>query len=215
MKKWVGVAVLCLAAAILIAALSPRTEMHWDSTPDQEKRIADHMGALLQDSENIVLGNPNGDVTVVEFFDYRCPSCIIASTSLFQLLERDPNVRVIMKEYPVFGHDSANAAMIATGAAQLGRYADAHRILMATHGPITQATVAAVAQRLGVDATALEQASLSRRSKDYILRNLDLGPAVGIKGTPSFIIGPHLLLGAASLDRLLAAVAAARAEQRH
>lgn len=149
-------------------------------------------------------GNPKGDVTIVEFYDYNCGYCRAILPTLAQLLRDDPNVRIVYREYPVLAESSAAAARASLRAAEQGKFARFHQALYDA-GPVTDASIAAAAKSAGVDLAKPLAAT------DEINRNLAVGSQLQIAGTPGWVIGDRVLTGALPLDRLKDAVAAARA----
>lgn len=150
-------------------------------------------------------GNPQGDVTVVEYFDYNCGYCRAILPVIDQLIRADPKVRVVYRELPVLAESSRDAARASIAAAQQGKFAAFHKALYAA-GPVSDATIAATAKATGVD--------LARRAGDAekeIAANLAAASRLGMTGTPSWVIGDRVVSGALPLDQLQEAIAAARA----
>jgi protein-disulfide isomerase len=167
---------------------------------------------LLGDAGSPVGGNPQGDVTVVEFFDYRCGYCKRVAAAVKKLLEDDPNVRLVYKELPILGPDSALAARAALAAKGQGKYLALHEALMAADGPFTLPVILQLAQQSGLDTTQL-QADMERPEIQANLeRNHTLAQGLGIQGTPAFVIGSELVPGAVDLSTLKALVSQARAK---
>ena len=150
-------------------------------------------------------GNPKGDVTVVEYFDYNCGYCRAVLPTLDRLIADDPNVRVVYRELPVLAESSRTAARASLQAAVQGKFAAFHRALYAA-GPVSAATIAAAARTAAVN--------LSPTAPDAdteLSRNLAVASRLGMTGTPSWVVGDRVLSGALPLDQLKEAVAAARA----
>jgi len=169
-------------------------------------------GELLRDPNSFVGGNPQGDVTVVEFFDYRCGYCKQAKPQLDAALRQDGNVRVIYKEFPILGPDSvaASRVAIATLLTQPAKYRPLHEALMASKGALPEATALQIAAETGVDVARVRATLKDPRIDAIIAANRDLAEKLDIQGTPAFIIGDDLLAGAAPTERFLAAFASAR-----
>lgn len=162
----------------------------------------------------VVLGNPAGDVTIIEFFDYRCPYCRRMHPMLNRLLAEDHGIRFVAKEWPVFGGPSVTAARIALAADWQGKYAEVHQALMEYEGTLDEAKVRALAEKAGLDMTRLD-ADLSGRGGelDGSLGQVTVqARTLGLQGTPAFLIGRYLVPGALSYDNLVDIVAKARAE---
>ena len=180
--------------------------------------IPNHELDLLHDPLSPVAGNPAGDVTIVEFFDYRCPFCKKTASALDALLASDPDIRVVYKEYPVLGPDSTYATRLALAAGGQGKYDQLHAALFAApsgadgHGYRAGFDGATVS--LGLDPAALEEAGHSADIDVEIQRNAALAKAIGIRGTPAWVIGNHFVEGAQTTEQLAAAVAEARAAAR-
>jgi protein-disulfide isomerase len=155
-------------------------------------------------------GNPKGDVTVVAFLDYACGYCRASVAGVAELIARDPNVRVVYREYPVLGPDSVTAARWALAAAEQGKFAAFHEALYAGEGP-SAGGIAAAAQRAGLDKARAQAAIQSKAVEAEIVANRDLGARLAMTGTPSWVVGGRLLYGMRDYAGLAAAVAAARA----
>jgi protein-disulfide isomerase len=157
-----------------------------------------------------VIGNPAGDVTVVEFFDYRCPYCKRVTDSLVSLIDSDAKVRVVLKEFPILGPDSLVAARVALAAHKQGKYRAVHEALMAHKGSFEKDALIEVAAKVGADparlATDMDDPAITAQLK----ANDALAAKLGITGTPGFIFGRQLVPGAISLDDMKKLVAAAR-----
>ena len=150
-------------------------------------------------------GNPRGDVTLVEYYDYNCGYCRASLPTVADLVKSDPGVRIVYRELPVLAPSSHAAALASLAAAHQGRFAAFHQALYAA-GPVSDATVADVAKRTGV-ATA---ASAAPGDEAAIVANLKAAGQLGMTGTPSWVVGNRVLIGAQTLAQLQDAVAAAR-----
>jgi len=180
----------------------------------QRAAIRAQRAALLETPGDPVRGNPRGDVTIVEFFDVRCPYCKRLHGEMADLLRRDSNLRVIMKDLPILGPQSVVAARALLAAQRQGKYAELHDALMRLPGQPTEEAIRAEARRLGLDADRLfremEDAAIQRR----IEANLALARALQIEGTPALVIGDELVPGAVPVAELERLVAAERARRR-
>ena len=176
----------------------------------QREALTAHLEQLSGGPATPVLGNPEGDVVIVEFFDYRCPYCKKVADDLRQAVREDGNIRLVMKEFPILGPDSLVAARAALAAGAQGRYEDFHFALMAERGQITEDTVFAVAERLGLDVAKLQADMESEAVETEIRRTYDLAEALDIGGTPAFVIGDQVYPGALSMSDLRQAVASSR-----
>ncbi|HHY01366.1 MAG TPA: thioredoxin domain-containing protein [Paracoccus sp.] len=153
---------------------------------------------VLDDPDIPVLGNPQGDVTIVEFFDYQCPFCKRGHQDLLALVAGDGNIRLMMRDWPVFGAPSVLAAQLVLGAASLGEYASAHGALMATEGRLAAPQIRRALAGVGVDHIAAEDAFRRDRTRwDALLsRNAAHAARMGLQGTPVFAIGRAMPPGA-------------------
>ncbi|MDJ0391138.1 DsbA family protein [Roseomonas sp. E05] len=170
------------------------------------------LGDLVRGPGAVVLGNPAGDVTIIEFFDYRCPYCRRMHPMLKRLLAEDHGIRFVAKEWPVFGGPSVTAAKIALAADWQGNYAAVHQALMEHEGTLDEAKVRALAEQAGADMARMD-ADLSGRGAelDAMLGQVAAqAHALGLRGTPSFIIGTYLVPGALAYDDLVQVVGEAR-----
>jgi protein-disulfide isomerase len=177
---------------------------------DQREALAAHQEQLLRDRDAPVMGNPSGDVTLVEFFDYRCPYCKQVVPALTQLLKDDRNLRLVLKELPILGPDSVVAARAALAADAQGKYAAMHHALLAHRGSFDDAVIARLAASAGLDVARLK-ADMARPEIDAMIdRNRALARALSLTGTPAFIVGDTIVPGAADLETLKTLVAQAR-----
>jgi len=174
--------------------------------------LNDRRSEICEDPATPVGGNPRGDVTIVEFFDYRCPYCKQVLPSLQTLLKEDQKLRFVYKEMPVLGPQSVTAAHAALAAQQQGKYEAFHNAMMATKGQITDDTVYKVAGSVGLDVGRLKQDMSTPEVEKSLRANLALADALNIRGTPGFIVGKHIVPGAVDLDSLRNMVADARKE---
>jgi protein-disulfide isomerase len=165
---------------------------------------------LLDDPETPVGGNPKGDVSLVEFFDYRCPYCKQVEPALEALLGQDKQLRFVYKEFPVLGADSITASRAALAARKQGKYDALHRALMSTKGQLDEATVLKVAQSAGLDGERLKRDMAAPEIDRALKANLQLAEALDIRGTPGFVIGDEIVPGAIDLETLKGLIAAAR-----
>ncbi len=164
---------------------------------------------LERDPNSPVGGNPDGDVTIVEFFDYRCPYCKRVAPTVRELLERDGNIRIVYKEWPILGPDSEFAARAALAARKQGRYLEFHdRVMDAKR--VDEERVMAIARELGLDIERLRADMRAPEVDAHLAETMDLANRLGITGTPSFVIGEELIPGMADRATLEQLVARAR-----
>jgi protein-disulfide isomerase len=178
----------------------------------QEQPLRPTIDEVMFDPANPVLGNPEGDVTIVEFFDYQCPYCKANHPVLNEVVEADGNVRLVMKDWPIFGAPSVRAAQLALGAASLDAYLTANDALMATEGRLDDSLIEETLAEAGLDVAALDAAyGENRDTWDGLLtRNGAQAAAFQLRGTPAFIIGTVIYPGAMDKAGLENAIAMAR-----
>lgn len=168
--------------------------------------------ALNDDPDAPVIGNPEGDISLVEFFDYRCPYCKRATATLAQLLQEDSGLRLVMKEFPILSQESVQAARAALAAVRQGKYEAFHFALMESGGGFTDEEILAVAESVGLDEAQLLADMQDPAIEAALRRNHALAERIGITGTPAFVIGDTLVPGAVGIEELRARIAEARAE---
>ena len=182
----------------------------------KENQVRSHLAAahaqLTRDPRSPVAGNPEGDVTVVEFFDYNCPYCKAIKPTLHELLAGDPGIRFVYKELPILGAASRTAAKAALAAWRQGaeRYRHIHDALLEVQGPLTNEAVFRVATQIGLDMERLRRDMEDPAIAAAIAANRALARRLNITGTPAFVIGEAIIPGAVSLEELREAVAKAR-----
>lgn len=179
----------------------------------QAQALVDRRNELLNTAADPVIGNPSGDVTVVEFFDYRCPYCKSVAASFVDMYDKDGKVRLVLKEFPILGPESEFAAKAALAAQKQGKYRELHLALMSFKGKLTDDDVRLLAGKVGLDVAKLEQDMQDPAIAETINRNYALAEALGIKGTPAFIIGNELVPGAITADEMQKRIAAVRNTQ--
>jgi protein-disulfide isomerase len=184
---------------------------------EQEKAkaaIASNAATLFNSKRQVVLGNPNGNVTLVEFFDYNCGYCKRALADMLDLLKTDPNLRIVLKEFPVLGPGSVEAARVAVAARMQDKdgtkYLTFHQKLLGGRGQADKARALAVAKEVGFDMARIETDMESPEVKASLEETLKLGEELGLNGTPSYIVGSDVVVGAVGLDALRGKVSTAR-----
>jgi len=196
--------------AVVDALKAAQQKSDRQAADDARRIIAARHQELFDDSDDLVQGDPKGDATIVEFFDYRCPYCKEIEPTLDALLIEDKRLRIVYKEFPILGEASVFAARVALAARSQGKYAAFHRAMMAQKGNITDDTVMQVAVAVGLDPAKLKK-TMSGPAIDRIIRaNYALAEALHIQGTPGLIVGDTVIPGAVDLDTLRKDIAAAR-----
>jgi protein-disulfide isomerase len=188
---------------VLIAALrAAQDKMHRDDDAKASQAVVEHQRDVFHDPATPVGGNPDGNVTVVEFFDYRCPYCKQVEPSLESMLKQDGKLRLVYKEFPILGPVSVTAAHAALAAQRQGKYDAFHAAMMEAHGNITDDTVYQIAGSVGLDVAKLKRDMATPEVTQQIKDNMKLADALDIHGTPAFVIGDKVVPGALDLDAL-------------
>ena len=186
------------------------TELEKRQTAAEE---AKHKAAVKQYSQvlffsprQVVLGNPNGNVTFVEFFDYNCGYCKHAMADMLALLKDDPKLKVVLKEFPVLGPGSVEAARVAVAVRMQDKsgqkYLQFHKELLGGRGAANKERALAVAKDVGMDMARIEKDMNSPEVKATMEENFKLAEALGLNGTPSYVIGDNVVVGAIGLQGL-------------
>lgn len=177
---------------------------------DEEARMAAQIAVLernrevlLNDPNAPVLGNPDGDVTVVEFFDYNCPYCRQVKPSVEMLLEEDPEVKLVYREWPILGEGSVFAARAALAAREQGKYEEFHWAMMGMQGRAEEASVLRIATEIGLDIDRLRRDMESEEIDEHLATSVRLTQELGFNGTPAFVIGDVLVPGVIEVDQML------------
>jgi len=182
-------------------------------TFNDESLIAVNAEALFLDQNSYMGGNPEGDVTIVEFLDYRCGYCKRAHPEVTELINSDGNIRYIIKEFPILGDQSVLASRFAISTLQnVGpeAYAKVHDALMTFRGDISQSSLKRLAKSLDLDAGLIMKAMDSDDVSAVISENRALAQRMQITGTPSFVMGAQMVRGYVPLDGMKEIVASSR-----
>lgn len=166
--------------------------------------------ALERDPSAPVLGNPDGNVTLTEFFDYNCPFCRKMVAPIHRVILEDPELRVVFREWPVFGADSEDATRASLASLRQGRYWQMHTAMFKIPGKATADTARRAAVEVGLDLPRLERDMLSPEIERHITMTFMLSDHMGLVGTPSFIAGDEAAFGELSGDDLRGLVSRAR-----
>ena len=177
-----------------------------------EETITENAEAIFNSPRGVVLGNKNGDVAFVEFFDYNCGYCKRAMADMLDLLKNDPKLKVVLKEFPVLSEGSVDAAKVAVAVRMQDpkKYLDFHTKLLGGRGPADKARAMAAAKDAGLDTAKIEKDLASPEVKATIEENLKLAEDMGMNGTPSYVIGKQIVIGAVGLDGLKEKIGIAR-----
>jgi protein-disulfide isomerase len=175
-----------------------------------KRMLVERRSELVADPQAPVAGNTQGDVTIVEFFDYRCAYCKKAHPGMAGLLADEPGVRFVHKQLPVLGPDSVFAARAALASQAQGRYLAFHDAMMAASGALTNEAVFAIADQIGLDRVRLARDMVAPEVEAALARNAALAKALGINGTPSFVVGDMMIPGVAEPAALRQLIAAQR-----
>ena len=192
---------------VLQEAMDVLDKRQKDAEADKARvTIKDNNATIFNSPHQVVLGNPNGKVTMVEFFDYNCAYCKRALTDMLDLLKTDGDLRFVLKEFPVLGEGSVEAARVAVAVRMQDssgkKYIDFHQKLLGGRGAADKARALAVAKEVGVDMTRIEKDMASDEVKKTIDENLKLAEALGVSGTPSYVVGDEVVVGAVGIDEL-------------
>jgi protein-disulfide isomerase len=158
--------------------------------------LKENAGQLFRSASTPVVGNSDGDVTIVEFFDYNCPYCKRAMSELTKLIQKDSKLRVVMKEFPILNKGSEEAARLALAARNQGKYWELHRALLEAPGQANEASALRLAEKLGLDMARLKKDSASAEVRTEIEEARALAEKMGIRGTPYFLVGDRAVPGA-------------------
>jgi protein-disulfide isomerase len=175
----------------------------------QKATLATKQQELLHDPESPVSGNPKGEITLVEFYDYRCGFCKRAASAVTELQKVDPRVRVVYKDFPILGEPSELAAKAALASRVQGKHRAFHEALLASHADMTKKEIMKIAVSVGLDARRLEADMANPKWQAVIERNRALAREIGISGTPGFIVGNELVPGWLDLNGLKELIARA------
>jgi protein-disulfide isomerase len=207
------------AVEMLAATRAPAVDSVAIFKPAAERSgaVAGNAALLFSSRHQVTLGNPDGDVTLVEFFDYNCGFCRRALSDMLDLLNDDPKLKVVLKELPILGPGSIEAARVAVAVRMEDpsgqKYLSFHQQLLGGRGPVSRERALMAALDQGLNLAALERDMASDEVRATITENMKLASAVGITGTPGYVIGNNLALGAVGVPALKARIAAARRQR--
>lgn len=179
----------------------------------QAAAMKDYAGALVNSPRNIVVGNPQGDVTLVEFFDYNCGYCKRAAADLREMIKADPKLRVVLRDFPVLGPESVEASLVAIAAKNQikgDKYWDFHQKLLDGRGRVGKERALAVAKEFGADTARLEKDMQSAEVRAALEETMRIADALKLQGTPAFVVGDEIIFGAVGEAPLKTAIASVR-----
>jgi protein-disulfide isomerase len=183
-------------------------------TAKHEASIAQNAEAIFNSPRGVTLGNKDGDVTFVEFFDYNCGYCKRAMSDMLDLMKNDSRLKVVLKEFPVLSEGSVEAAKVAVAVRMQDptgkKYLDFHQKLLGGRGVADKARAMAAAKDAGLDTARIEKDLASPEVKATLTENMKLAEDMGLNGTPSYVIGKQIVVGAVGLDGLKEKISTAR-----
>ncbi|MDX9689345.1 MAG: DsbA family protein [Proteobacteria bacterium] len=171
-----------------------------------EEAVKNNKDELFNDPSSPVAGNPKGDVTVVEFFDYNCGYCKVSAETLRKLISEDKNIRVVFKEFPIFGPASNKLSHIALASAKQGKYFDFHMALLSAKDRVTEAHAYEIAKKVGLDVEKLKKEAKNPAYETALNKNKQLAAKIGARGTPYFVVGEKVFGGAIPYEDLVHAI---------
>ena len=180
----------------------------------QASAVKKHANLIFNSPRGVVVGNREGDVSFVEFFDYNCGYCKRAMIDMMELMKGDPKLRVVLKEFPVLGQGSVEAAQVGIAVRMQDpsgkKYLDFHQKLLTGRGQADRARALAAAKEAGLDMAKLEKDMQSPEIRATLEENLKMAEEMGLNGTPSYVIGDQVVVGAVGLASLKEKIANAR-----
>src|ERR1700736_6627062 len=179
-----------------------------------EASVAKNADAIFNSPRGVLLGNRDGDVTFVEFFDYNCGYCKRAMSDMLDLMKSDSRLKVVLKEFPVLSQGSVEAAQVAVAVRMQDpggkKYLDFHQRLLGGRGQADKARAIAAAKEAGLDVARIEKDLASPGGRAPIEENFKLAESMGMNGTPSYVIGKQVVIGAVGLEGLKEKIGIAR-----
>ena len=167
-----------------------------------QQALVENQEELFNAKDQIVLGNPKGDVTLVEFLDYNCGYCKQAFGSMLELMDSDKNLRVVLKEWPILGPQSQEAALVAVGVTKVApeKYWDFHKAMMTMRGTANKESALRVAEKLNIPRDELEKLYEDTDTRKPIMDAYRLAEALNLNGTPGYVLGDEVIPGYIALE---------------
>ncbi|MCA1426293.1 MULTISPECIES: DsbA family protein [unclassified Bradyrhizobium] len=183
-------------------------------TQKHQASIAQNAEAIFNSPRQVVLGNRDGDVTFVEFFDYNCGYCKRAMDDMLTIMKSDPKLKVVLKEFPVLSQGSVEAAQVGVAVRMQDpsgkKYLDFHQKLLSGRGAADKARAMQAAKEAGLDTARIEKDIASPEVRATLEENFKLAEAMGMNGTPSYVIGKQIVIGAVGVESLKEKIGIAR-----
>jgi protein-disulfide isomerase len=194
------------------ALIALETKRREEEAARQQEAIAELSDQIFDSPHQAVVGNSDGDVSLVEFFDYNCGYCRRALNDMLALMESNPDLRMVLKEFPILSQGSMEAARISVAVNNLApdKYLDFHRDMFARPGEADRDKALAVARGLGLDPDEIDEAAARPEVDEALAEVRSLAAALGVNGTPSYVVGGETVFGAVGFDRLQEKVGEAR-----
>lgn len=176
--------------------------------------VSQHAQTIFNSPLHVTIGNPQGDVTLVEFFDYNCGFCKRAMVDMLELMKGDPKLKVVLKEFPVLGQASVESAQVASAVRMQdksgAKYLQFHQKLLGERGKIDRSRALTVAKEVGLDMARIEKDMAGEEVRRSLEESFRLAEALGLNGTPSYVVGREIVIGAVGLATLKEKVSIAR-----
>ena len=183
-------------------------------TQMRQQNLIKNKKALINDSRDYVMGIKDAPITIVEFFDYNCGYCKRILPALTQMVKNNPDIRIILKEYPILGKLSSQTAQIVLATKTTGQYLSIHRALLSSRGPLTLQTLDQILKNHGLHPHKIKQEAKSRHIAQHLKDNQKLALKLGITGTPALIIGDMLYPGALAYEQIQSIIDTIRRERK-
>ena len=197
---------------VLVQALQSLDQRQREAEAAQAKQVlASRADDIFRDKQSPVGGNAQGNITLVEFFDYNCPYCRQVAPIVEQAAADDPQLKIVYKEFPILGPDSLFAAKAALAAERQGKYLEFHKALYGSRTRVTEAVVLKIAGEVGLDVARMKTDMQQPDIQALIDRNAELAQALRITGTPGFVVGDQIFPGATDLETMKKLIRQARA----